>query len=122
MKKKIIISVSVLISICLLGVGIVINLPHIKASVLVDAIEAEDCTKVEKMLEDGVNPNVTTTSDIDEFILNIVESSGKRPITVACEVGNLEIVEMLIAHGATAEPTEKGGWSPLRETLFVYQA
>ena len=121
MKKKLIVAISILFCVSAIGAIIVANIPHVEAKELVKAIKAENCNEVKALLAEGVNPNVTTTSDFSEFILNIVEDSGERPITVACDTGNLEIVEMLIAHGATAEPSKKGGWSPLRETLFYYQ-
>ncbi len=118
-KKKLIILAFLLIFIVVLS--IFWNTPYRKAELLVKAIKEEDCEKVEKLLISGVDPNLTTTSDITEFILNALESTGERPLSVACDVGNLEIVQMLIDYGATAEPYDKCGWSPLNQTLFHYQ-
>lgn len=121
MKNKKILIILSLIVIFVVGLLTFYNSPHRKASILVTAIKQEDCEKVEKLLSDGVDPNITTTSDVTEFILNAVESTGERPLSVACEVGNLEIVQMLIDYGATAEPYDSCGWSPLNQTLFHYQ-
>ena len=118
MKRRIILSsITLLVTILL----IISNTPYRNASKLVNAIKNEDYKRVEQLLKDGVNPNITTTSKTTEFILNIMESSGERPLSVACEVGNLDIVQLLINYGATAEPLKNWGWSPLREVLFYYQ-
>ena len=121
MKNKKVFIISAFLVVLLAGLLIFFNTPYRKAGCLVNAIRKEDYDKVEELLNDGVDPNVTTASDITEFILNLVESTGQRPLSVACEVGNLEIVKLLIDYGATAESYDKCGWSPLRQTLFYYQ-
>lgn len=113
-----------IIMICVLAVAIiafVCDLPHINAARLVEAIKAEDYDRVEKLLVSGIDPNVTTSSELTEVILNFVESTGERPLSVACKVGNLQIVKLLIDYGATAEPHGTCGWSPLNQTLLHYQ-
>lgn len=104
-----------------MALSIFFNTPYENASHLVKAIKSEDYDKVEELFESGVDPNITTTSDVTEVILNFVESTGERPLSVACNVGNLEIVKLLIKYGATAEPYDKCGWSPLNQTLLCYQ-
>lgn len=100
----------------------IIDTPHRKSAALVKAIKTEDYDRVEQMLKSGVDPNIGTTSDFAEFILNIVESGGQRPISVACDIGNFRIVKLLVDYGATAEVIEDDGdWSPLRYALFDYQ-
>lgn len=106
----------------IVGLMILFNMPYRNAERLVKAIKQENFEKIEKLLDSGVDPNVTTTSDITEFVLNIVESTGERPLSIACDIGSLEIVQMLIDYGATAEPYDKCGWSPLNQTLFHYQS
>lgn len=121
MKNKKLLIIFAVLLVLIVVLSIFLNAPYRKAELLVKAIKQEDCEKVEELLISGVDPNVTTTSDITEFLLNAVESTGKRPLSVACEIGNLEIVEILIDYGATAEPYAKCGWSPLNQTLFHYQ-
>ena len=43
-------------------------------------------------------------------------------MAVACDVANSEIVELLLAYGATGGHIEGSGWSPLMTTLFHYEA
>lgn len=91
-----------------------------KVQNLIDAIRAEDIQKVAELLETGIDPNALTGPD--NRILNVFsEYSPERPLSVACFIGNLELVELLISYGATAEYQEASGWSPLAETLFYYQ-
>lgn len=86
---------------------------------LLDAIEREDVSCVQAILEDGTDPNETNIAP--SIIWTFLETSPKRPLTVACSTGNLDIVKLLIEYGATAEPQENLGYSPLRKTLFYYQ-
>lgn len=85
---------------------------------LIKAIEEDDVATVEQLLEKGVDPNRPTedSSWLDSF----VEYTPRRPISVACDKGNIEIIRLLIDYGATAEEIEGYGWSPLRETLFRF--
>ena len=105
----------------IVGLMIFFNTPYRKAERLVKAIKQENYEEIEKLLNSGIDPNITTTSDVTEFLLNAVESTGERPLSVACDIGNLEIVQLLVEYGATAEPYDKCGWSPLNQTLFHYQ-
>ncbi len=91
-----------------------------KTEQLITAIESSDIETVKIMLNDGVDPNKTDvpTNRFWDFL----ETSPKRPLAVACEIGNKEIVELLIEYGATAEYIEGTGWSPLMETVWYYQS
>lgn len=83
------------------------------------AIECEDVDNVEQLLLNGIDPNRT---DIPPNKLwSFFEITPKRPLALACRIGNLEIVKLLISYGATAEFIPGTGFSPLRETLFYYQ-
>lgn len=86
---------------------------------LCDAIEDEDIDKIQSILENGLDPNQTTIPP--HRVWAYWEMSARRPLSVACGTGNLEIVELLIAYGATAEPQKESGWTPLQKTLFSYQ-
>ncbi len=85
---------------------------------LFTAIENEDYEKVEKLLIDGYDPNKT---DIKPSVIwDFLETYPRQPLAEACSTGNLEIVKLLIEHGATAEYRDGCGWSPLRKTLFYF--
>ena len=86
---------------------------------LLRAIKNEDVYKVKELLDEGVDPNKT---DVPPSIFwDFLETSPNRPLSIACDTGNIEIVELLIGYGATAEPIEGTGWSPLRQVLFYFQ-
>ncbi len=93
--------------------------PYIHAKKLIQAIENEDVAKVEKLLEKGVDPNVPEFRPSLFWVF--VEHSPKRPLSVACRSANLEIVKLLVEHGATAEPQEGTGWCPLWKTISYFQ-
>lgn len=124
-KEKIILiiltSILAVITIVLSVKLFILRKPYRDSLKLIKAIKNEDIAEIEQMLESGVDPNVITASEYDMRFLNALETGPQRPLSVACDVANLEIVEMLIEHGATAEPDDKSGWSPLNQTLFHYQ-
>ena len=93
-----------------------------KTQDLIDAIEAQDASKVTELLNEGLDPNALSgpSKNIFRIINTFAEYSPQAPLAVACSTGNLEIVELLISYGATAEYQEGAGWSPLAETLFYY--
>ncbi len=91
-----------------------------KSHELIEAIELQDTQKVTALLESGIDPNALP-GPADFFLNPIFEYSPKIPLSAACSTGNLEIVQLLISHGATAEYREGAGWSPLVSTLFYYQ-
>ncbi|MBE6739357.1 MAG: hypothetical protein E7565_03455 [Ruminococcaceae bacterium] len=107
----------------ILGISIVIVLillliiPN-KTQRLIKAIESNDAITVKEILDRGVDPNRTNVKPSKFW--TFFETHARRPITVACEQGNLQIVRYLIEHGATAEYVEGTGWSPLRTVLFRY--
>ena len=119
-KSKIMVIVSIFVIFvfaCLYWV----NTPYRDARTLVAAIRNEDTEKVEELLQHGVDPNVLTASKLGSKLLGFVEMGPDRPLSEACRMGNIDIVKALIGHGATAEPMDGTGWSPLDETLFFYQ-
>ena len=91
-----------------------------KTDELFEAIEACDVDTVNELLEAGVDPN-TPSSPIRPVLNSFLEYAPKMPLSVACDVGNLEIVELLISYGANVDPVEGTAWSPLESTLFYCQ-
>lgn len=120
MKKTRIFVVLGLLLICL--VLAVIFYPMIKqygdTTDLLDAISSEDRDEVERLLQEGVDPNKTDIPPSNYW--SFWEISARRPLAIACGTGNLEIVQLLIEYGATAEYIDHTGWSPLRKTVFYY--
>ena len=71
------------------------------------------------MLKAGVDPNVLTGEM--SVLWRFAEMSPDRPLTVACDTGNLEIVQLLIDYGASVTRMRDGERSPLMETVWFYQ-
>lgn len=86
---------------------------------LIIAIENENVEEIERILNNGVDANHTDIP-VSHF-WDLLETTPKRPLSIACKTGNLEIVKLLIKYGATAEDIDGTGFSPLQETLFYYQ-
>lgn len=90
-----------------------------KTEKLIRAITNEDVAQVELLLTEGIDPNRTDVP-AGWLLWTFLETSARRPLTIACGTGNLEIVKLLIDYGATAENVPGTGFSPLRQTLFYY--
>jgi ankyrin repeat protein len=87
---------------------------------LLQAIENEDTIKVEQLLKEGADPNMLKVPP--SKLWTFLEYSQDWPLSIACETGNLKIVELLIDHGAIVEPSaEEGLFTPLQATLFYFQ-
>ena len=114
-KRWIIVSISIVIIFCFIIINI-IDAPYRKSEQLIKAIELNDVEQISDFLNEGVDPNCPSMRS--NWLYTMLEMSPERPLSVACEKGDLEIVELLINYGATAELSESAGWSPLRSTLF----
>ena len=114
-KRWIIVSISIVIIFCFIIINI-IDAPYRKSEQLIKAIELNDVEQISDFLNEGVDPNCPSMRS--NWLYTMLERSPERPLSVACEKGDLEIVELLINYGATAELSESAGWSPLRSTLF----
>lgn len=85
---------------------------------LIKAIQAEDLEKVTEILEDGLDPNLLDVPT--SWIWPALETHSNRPLSEACKTGNLDIVKLLVEHGATAENILFTGWSPLYCVVMSY--
>lgn len=90
---------------------------HLNTEILIKAIRVENVAVVEYLLKKGVDPNRTDVPPSN--LWSFWETHAERPLEVACETRNLEIIKLLIDHGATAEPIMHTV-SPLREVLDYY--
>ena len=120
MKRKAVFIGLILMLLVLIAIGaLVVHFyypsKYQNADKLISAIENEDVTQVKKLLDEGIDPNQT---NMPPWNYSFFEMSATRPLSVACRTGNLEIIELLLTHGATVEYQEHTGWSPLKEALF----
>ena len=85
---------------------------------LMTAIKNEDIEKAEQLLKEEHDPNKT---DIPQSWINFLsESTPQRPICAAIETGNIEMVQLLIKHGATVGCVEGTGYCPLHCAILKY--
>ena len=89
---------------------------------MIEAIRREDVAAVEQMLDAGVSPNHPTApcTGLWKYLNRFVESSPVYPLSVACYTGNLEIVQLLLDHGADPALTEQEDtdWSALSSAVL----
>ena len=89
---------------------------------MIDAIRREDVAAVEQMLDAGVSPNQSTapSTGLWKYLNRLVESSPVYPLSVASYTGNLEIVQLLLNHGAEPALTEQENtdWSALSSAVL----
>ena len=123
MKKFIIFSFTLLI----FAFGLLVLLcfalrtsPYYHSQKLIDAVKVGDLELVQQLLESGIDPNLSN-APVLPIVNTFIEHSPQKPLSVACELGNYEMVKLLISYGATASYTEHMGWSPLATSLFYYQ-
>ena len=121
MKKRLKLGVLIFVAILLIAGMVYADISctrWYKTEKLIQAITSENIELVNLLLAEGADPNRT---DIPaSWLWTLLEMSLKRPLAVACKTGNLEIGKLLIDYGATAEPIDGTGFSPLRETLCFY--
>ena len=85
---------------------------------LLKAIEEDDVAAAKQLLDKGLDPN---RPNVDPGLFwEFLEYAPRRPLEVACHEGNIEMIQLLIDYGATAEEIEGMDWSPLRQTLFHF--
>ena len=79
---------------------------------LMDAIDRSDFSEVARVLQSGVDPNLTPS----DFWSQISENDG-LPLQAACEKGDAAMVRLLLDNGA--DPNLSDGWeSPLQAAAF----
>lgn len=91
---------------------------RVNTHLLISAIRKDDVEGVERILKRGTDPN------LPEFppskFWSLFEMVPTRPLSVACEIGNYEVVKLLVDYGATADNVEGTDWGPFIKTLFIY--
>jgi len=114
-NKRLIIVLSLIIG--ALIIVLLWNIPdHAKSRKLVKAVQNENYEEVEKMLNDGVDPNIPTANVIEQLWMFACGTGRRWPLTEACKTKNLEMVRLLLDYGASPEcfdPYE----NPLREIV-----
>ena len=79
------------------------------------ACQKGDETLVQKLLEAGVDPNVT--DKFDTTPLSVRTGSGGTILHVACEKGEIDLVQKLLEAGADPNVTDEFGFTPLMRAV-----
>ena len=117
-KTHILISATLIFLVTIITVtNIICAMRCLITNTLIEAIRVENVAVVEYLLEKGVDPNRTDVPPSN--LWSFWETHAQRPLEVACKTRNLEIIKLLIDHGATAEPIMHTV-SPLRKVLDYY--
>ena len=86
-------------------------LPSTYTRRLISAIRDDNIRKVHRLLKLGVDVNRRNTYQFIEVV-------GNYPLSEACITGNIEIIRMLMAYGASVNPEES--WTPLTMACTNY--
>ncbi len=79
-----------------------------------DLIKRQKVADVKRLLKDGIDPNIPKIISTDPYVVELF------PLIVAVKTGNLEIVKLLIAHGAKVDvSTISDGQTPLHTAFFI---
>lgn len=91
-----------------------LNLP------LFEAVKSNDLGLVRKLLEGGVDGKQGGgASHISFYNVNAEDSKGITPLIEATLLGNVELVELLLLHGARAQPSPGFRHTPLRAACLT---
>ena len=74
-----------------------------------EALQSSDCSKVEDIL----------SCYSDNIDINLLNDEGNTPLQTATLGGNLDIVRLLIRHGADPSVTSRDGWSTLHIAAYT---
>jgi len=89
-----------------------LNLP------LFEAVRSNNLELVKSLLEGGVSDKHLKGSKM-YYNVNAEDSIGITPIIEATLLGNIELVELLLTHGAKAQPAEGFRHTPLRAACLT---
>jgi ankyrin repeat protein len=114
---------AVIAVVSVLAIVVVINTftsPYHWSRKLIDAIENDDISTAEKLLQEDYDVNTPETKP-NRFWDAFTETTPRVPLSVACEYGNYNMVKLLIDHGATASHIEGTDSDFMHQALFRYQ-
>jgi len=69
-----------------------------------------------------VQPQLTLKAQVNRINVRQIRVSGVTPLQVACACGYVDIVYLLLQHGAHIDTTDSRGWSPLMAAVAYNRA
>lgn len=88
---------------------------------LFEAVRSDDLELVRSLLEGGIDKKTKLKSTKSKVYYNVnaEDPQGLTPLIEAILVGNVELVEFLLVHGARAQPSEGFRHTPLRAACLT---
>ena len=86
----------------------------VNKNMIFEAIEMEDAVRIQQYLDSGADTNVR--KDYDSAPL--IELKATTPLILAIAVGNIEIIELLLADGADVNAKAESDVTPLLLSIF----
>jgi ankyrin repeat protein len=78
-----------------------------RRAVFLSAVQRGDCSQIISLLQSA-----------RDFNVNLIDGQGQTPLHQCCMNGNLELVKILVRHGADVRLANRDGWSPLHIASF----
>lgn len=121
MKRKYLIAALSAVSVLLIAVLIAAAVlsPYRASARLIRAIGSGDVQKTEDLLKRGADPNCPNAKR--GFFTALAELQIRYPLSTACELGDVEMVRVLLSYGARPEETRNGSWDAISSTLLRFQ-
>lgn len=122
--RNIIIRISILLTViilllgCLLALGIFQFTSHAQSAKLCSMIYAGNTESAIEYIEKVADVNEYSAPLWTRRILNMVEVDLDLPLVVACREGNVQVVRVLLEHGADPNLYLDGNWSPMEATFI----
>mmetsp|Transcript_3792 Transcript_3792/g.8311 ORF Transcript_3792/g.8311 Transcript_3792/m.8311 type:complete len:271 (-) Transcript_3792:248-1060(-) len=90
-------------------------------SPLFEAVRSNDLELVRSLLDGGIKSNKKSKENIKKMYYNVnaEDSVGITPLIEATLLGNVELVQLLLHHGARAQPSEGFRHTPLRAACLT---
>ena len=122
--KRIRIPLTVFVVILLLGVVLALVIGFIQFSTHIQS--AKLCSIINAGNTESAIEYIGKVADVNEYsaplwmrrILNMVEDDLDLPLVVACREGNVQLVRVLLEHGADPNLYLDGNWSPMEATFI----
>ena len=110
MKKWMIITLSITYAIVLNGtvIFLILNSNHRYCKKLVSAIYDHDIKKIEQILEKKPGCVNTYPNILPDSITSIIEATSNYPLTIACRLGYMDVVKLLVEAGADVNNYKDG--------------
>lgn len=115
--KKIILLILTIVILATMTIGLIIVIRHSQIAYLCQLIESGQTEFASKKIQELSDVNMYSVPLSIQPIYNIIDEDVKLPLVTACDVGDAELVKLLLEKGADPNLFLKDNWTPI-EVLF----